>query len=113
VSHFPKVELVIPQTVESDRIYIRAKLSQRVCQAKLLIDKQALIHPIGNTKNGFSPAELVSGYQKQYSDIQIFALPPLKLAKNRIQIGWVLENGKQKQLTIQGKQLQKLLKTFP
>jgi hypothetical protein len=113
LSHFPKVEWVIPQTLSNDRIYIRAKMHQPVTQAQLIIDQQVLVHPIGNAKSASIPAELAAGYQKQYSDIQIFPLSPLKQANHQIQIGWSLDNGKQKRFTIQGKPFQKFLKSIP
>jgi len=113
MSHFPKVEWLIPQTCSTDRIYIRAKLRQHVTKAQLQVDEQILIQSIGNTQSSSIPTELAQGYQKSYSDIQAFPLTPLRQANSQIQLEWILENSQSKKLTLKGKQLWVLLNVLP
>lgn len=113
VGHFPTVEYIIPQTVSADRMYVRTKMPTHVTKAQLQVDEQSLIQSIGTAQSTSIPSELVQGYQKRYSDIQVFPLAPLKEAKGQIQLGWILENSQQKSQSLSGKQLQDLLHSFP
>jgi hypothetical protein len=111
--HFPQAEWMIPQTIAADRLYIRTKMPQAVLQAQLQMDEQTLIHPIGDIQSTSIPTELAQGYQKTYSDIQVFPLSPLKKAQKQIRLRWTLENGRQKTLVLTGKPLQAFLKSLP
>jgi hypothetical protein len=113
--YFPQSEWIIPQTIGSDRLYIRSKFFKYtyVTNTQLLLDGQTLLHPIGNDRTTSIPSELAQGYRRTYSDIEVFSLAAVKQAKKQIELGWTLENGHQKKQLITGKQLQILLNSFP
>lgn len=107
ISHFPKVQLIIPKSQIADRFYIQSNYQQHVVRTQAAIDEQTLIPALGSKSSAFTPAELVQGYLRGFTEINTFPSSPFKQVKHQIRISFSFDNNHEKILTLHGEQLKK------
>jgi hypothetical protein len=110
---YPPVQLFIPRVQNADRLYVLSRYNSEPVAVHLKIDDTQLVRPLGTAQTTSMPPQLLQEYGKRFTAITAFPVAPLKGAHHSVELGFALESGREKRITISGKHLQNLLNRLP